>query len=359
MCKICNDFQNINQDAFADNLLDMMNMGALSLMVSIGHRTKLFDTMENMPFASSDEIAGETGLNERYVREWLGALTTGGIIEIDVTGKRFRLPPEHAAFLTRSAGSDNIGVFSQYIATLGSVEDRIVDCFKNGGGVSYDEFNRFHEVMAEDSGQSVLSSLFTDILPLVPGVTSKLESGIDVLDVGCGRGKALIRMAYKYPNSRFYGYDYCMEPIEDAIAEATKLGLKNIYFEQRDLTHYQHERQFDFITAFDAIHDQARPDNILRNIYQALKDGGYFLMQDIDASSNISENMDHPLGPLLYTVSTMHCMTVSLAQNGMGLGTMWGVDTAMEMLKDAGFQKIDIKRLPHDIQNCFFIIQKK
>ncbi len=355
MCVIC-EFNQAKAEGFANNLLEIYNHGALSLMISIGHRTGLFDTMQSMKAASSEEIAGASGLNERYVREWLNTMTVGGIIEIDEKSECYSLPAEHAAFLTRSNPADNMAVFAQYIPELAQVEDNIIDCFKNGGGVKYEEYHRFHEVMAEDSGQSVLSSLIQSILPLVPGIIQKLEQGIDVLDVGCGSGKALNLMAETFPNSSFTGYDLCAEPIEVANREAMEKGLTNISFEQFDLTHAKAARSFDFITAFDAIHDQAHPDKVLRFIHDSLSTHGTFLMQDIDASENVRNNMEHPLGPLLYTVSTMHCMTVSLAQGGMGLGTMWGTEKAQRMLKEAGFRKVIENRLEHDPQNCYFVV---
>ena len=197
--------------AFGERLISTLNQGALCLMISVGHRTGLFDVMRQMQPASSRDIAARAGLNERYVREWLGAMCTGRIVELDPTSERFVLPAEHAAFLTRPAGADNLAVFAQYIPLLGSVEDDIVECFKNGGGVPYGKFPRFHDVMAEDSGQSVLSSLETHIVPLVPGLAERLRSGTALLDVGCGRGRVINRLAELYPNSRFTGMDFSSE----------------------------------------------------------------------------------------------------------------------------------------------------
>jgi len=345
-------------EALSNKILDVLNLGALGLMLSIGHRTRLFDTLAGLPFSTSDEIAKAAGLNERYVREWLGAMTVSRIVEYDNVMNKYLLPAEHAAILTRSAEKDNFAVFTQYISMMGNVEDKIVDCFKNGGGVPYSEFKRFHEIMAEDSGQSILSSLFSDILPLIPGLTEKLKNGIDVLDLGCGRGKALILMAKKYPKSRFAGYDLSMEAVEYAGAQASKEHLNNIRFEIKDLTDFNVKAKYDFITTFAAIHDQARPDKVLKGIYNSLKDDGVYLMQDISASSYPHKNIDHPMGAFLYSISTMHCMTVSLAQDGMGLGAMWGRETALKMLNDAGFRNIEIKNLPHDIQNDYYIIKK-
>ncbi len=344
-------------EAFADKLVGVLNGGALCLMTSVGHRTGLFDAMTQLPPASSHEIAAAAKLDERYVREWLGAMTVGGIVECDATGTQFRLPPEHAAVLTRSAAADNMAVFAQYIGLLGGVEDRIVECFRNGGGVPYDAYPRFHEVMAEDSGQSVLPALVDQVLPLAPGVPEALERGIDVLDIGCGRGRALNLMARTYPKSRFVGYDLNDEALEFARSEAKSNGTTNIRFEARDLTTFDEPDCYDLITAFDAIHDQKAPDRVLAGIARALRQGGTFLMQDIAGSSHVHKNFDHPIGPLLYTVSCMHCMTVSLAQGGMGLGAMWGEEKAYEMLHAAGFNDVQKHNLSHDVQNNYYVVR--
>ena len=361
MCTNCGTISKLDtalSEQFGETLVDTMNKGAVALMISVGHRTGLFDTMSTLPPSSSEEIAAAAGLNERYVREWLGAMVTGQIVSYDKAEQRYFLPREHASLLTRAAGADNIATLTQYIAELGTVESRVVDCFKTGGGVSYDEFPRFHEVMADDSGQSVLPALFEHILPLAPGLTEKLEQGIEVLDLGCGRGKALLLMAESYPKSRFVGYDLSSEAIEWASKQAEKRGLNNVSFVAQDAAAMSDVERFDAIFTFDAVHDQADPQGVLENIRRALKSDGVYLMQDIDAHSEVGDNLEHPLGPLLYTISCMHCMTVSLAQDGLGLGTMWGVELAEEMLRKAGFSQIEIHRLEHDIQNAYFVIQK-
>jgi hypothetical protein len=117
--------------------------------------------------------------------------------------------------------------------------------------------------------------------------------------------------------------------------------------------------RYGLVTAFDAIHDQAKPREVLRRIAAALRPDGVFLMQDIDASSYVHGNLDHPMAPMLYTISCMHCMTVSLALNGEGLGAMWGEEQARTLLAHAGFMRVEVKRLPHDGQNSYFIATKK
>jgi 2-polyprenyl-3-methyl-5-hydroxy-6-metoxy-1,4-benzoquinol methylase len=209
--------------------------------------------------------------------------------------------------------------------------------------------------MAEESSQTVLPALVHSILPLVPGLVEDLKEGIRVLDVGCGSGRALNLMAKNFPNSQFTGYDFSKEAIDYATSESEKLGNKNTSFQIQDVEHFPASEKFDLVTAFDAIHDQAAPAKVLQNIRGAVKEQGIFLMQDIGSSSQLENNKTHPLGPFLYTVSCLHCMTVSLALNGHGLGAMWGKEKATEMLNEAGFSKVDVKQLPHDPINYYYI----
>ena len=358
-------FDRTKAEAFAGDLLATLNHGALCLMISIGHRSGLFDAMAQMAPSTSEEIAAAAALNERYVREWLGAMVTGRVIEVDACPDpahvRYSLPAEHAASLTRAAAADNLAVFAQYIPVLGNVEEDILECFNNGGGVPYSKFPRFHEVMAEDSGQSVMSALESHVVPLVAGLHERLSSGIRVLDVGCGRARIPIRLAELYPNSAFVGMDLSGEATAYARSSAAVQALRNIEFVARDLTDFDRTAEpdsFDVITTFDAVHDQARPLNVLRGIYRALKPDGVYLMQDIKGSSHVHNNLDHPLGTVLYTVSCLHCMTVSLAQGGEGLGAMWGEEKTREYLAAAGFRSVDKRELAHDIQNNWYIVRK-
>lgn len=344
-------------EAFEERLVGALNEAGMLLMISIGHRLGLFNTLDGAPPMTSEALAEHTGLDERYLREWLGAMTAAGIVLLDPAAGRYRLPAEHATLLT-DHGEANMGVYAQFIPMLSQVEDDIVECFRHGGGVPYERFHRFHTVMAEDSGQTVLAALFDHILPLAPDLPEHLESGIRVLDAGCGRGRALIALAERYPNSDFTGYDFSAEAIEWARGHAREKELQNLRFELRDLSDFEETAPpaaFELVTTFDAIHDQARPMSLLKGIRRSLTDDGIYLAQDIRAHSHHHENVDHPLGTFLYALSVMHCMTVSLAQSGEGLGTMWGRETALEYLHAAGFSDVQVHELDHDPQNDYFV----
>ena len=341
--------------AFAERMLSNLNGAAVALMTSIGHRVCLFDTLHGMPPSTSDQIARAANLNERYVREWLGAMVTGRVIEHDPANQTYWLPPEHAAVLTRAAIPNNIASTTQFIPIIASVEDEIVRSFVNGGGVPYSSYPRFHEVMAEESDMTTVFGLLDSILPLVPNAIDNLRNGISVLDVGCGRGRALMLMAENFPQSNFTGYDFSTEAITNASREAKERRLSNVRFEVKDVADTKDSERYELITAFDAIHDQAAPRNVLKGIARALKPGGTFLMQDIRASSHVHKNMDHPIGPFTYTISCLRCMTVSLALGGEGLGAAWGEEKALELLAEAGFNNVDVRQLQHDFVNSYYI----
>jgi 2-polyprenyl-3-methyl-5-hydroxy-6-metoxy-1,4-benzoquinol methylase len=348
-------------ERFASRMMAALNDGALCLMASIGHRTGLFDAMRDRPPATSGEIAARASLNERYVREWLGAMVTSGVLVVDPQTGRFHLPAEHAAYLSRPAGADNLAVFAQYIPLLAAVEDDIVECFRKGGGVPYARYPRFHAVMAEDSGLSVMSSLESRILPLVPGLSDRLARGARMLDAGCGSGRIINRLAELFPNSRFIGLDLSTDAIQVARDEAKAKNLANVEFKPADLSTFDEtaEREaYDFVTTFDAVHDQSKPLNLLKGIYRTLAADGVYLMQDIKGSSHVHNNIGHALGTFLYTVSCLHCMTVSLAQGGEGLGAMWGEEKTREYLGKAGFGSVEKHELAHDIQNNWYVVRK-
>lgn len=351
-------FDPARAEAFQAHAADILNDGAIAIMVSIGHRTGLFDQMAGQPPATSARIAARAGLAERYVREWLAAMVTGTVVEYDPSDATYWLPPEHAASLTRGASLGNLAIYGQAVALMGATQERILDCFETGDGLVYDDFPCFHAFMAEDSAQTVTGHLFDTILPLAEGLTARLEAGIDVLDAGCGRGSALIAMAGRYPQSRFTGLDLCPDAIAFADAAARAAGLGNLGFAARDLSDYDAVETLDLITSFDAVHDQKDPQDLLRRLHRALRPGGIYLMQDIGGSASLERNLDFPMAAFLYAISCIHCTPVSLGQGGPGLGTMWGWETAEAMLHAAGFRHVRRHVLPHDPMNVWFVSER-
>jgi hypothetical protein len=109
------------------------------------------------------------------------------------------------------------------------------------------------------------------------------------------------------------------------------------------------------VFVFDAIHDQVAPAAVLERICAALAPGGTFVMVEPRASSHLEDNLANPLAPLLYSISTLHCLTVSLAGGGAGLGTAWGEELARSMLAEAGFVDVAVHEAPGDPLNAVFV----
>ena len=345
-------------EAFGDGMVGMLNAGCTALLTSIGHQTGLFDVLVAAGAVTSDELAERARLHERYVREWLGGLTVAGVVEFDPASSTYTLPLEHAGWLTTEAGPNNLARTMQFIPLLAQVEQDIVQCFREGGGLSYAQYPRFHALMDEDSRAFVDAALVGGVVPLVEGLDARLRAGIDVADVGCGSGHAINVLAREYAASRFVGFDFSEEAIERANTEAQTLGLTNARFELCDAATLDRPEAFDLVTAFDAVHDQAHPGRVLAAIARATRPDGTFLMIDIKASSRVQDNIENPLAPALYTFSTMHCMTVSLGLGGDGLGTVWGRQLATSMLNEAGFADIRVKELDDDPFNDYYVCRK-
>jgi SAM-dependent methyltransferase len=341
---------------FARKLFGHYTSGMVTMMVDIGHKTGLFEAAAKGA-GTSDEIAARAGLDARYVREWLAAMATSGIMEYDAGSRTFVLPPEHAACLTGTS-SRNLAAGSQSLAMLAKRLASVAECFRSGGGVPYSEFRPDFTAYMDASWRLLYDGLLIkSFLPLVKGLPERLSTGMRVADLGCGTGHAINVMAREYPRSDFIGYDIAEDAIERARAEARAMSLPNARFEVSDVTRVPSEPKFDLITSFDAIHDQRDPAAVLRCAAAALAPDGIYLAMEPRASSNLEDNIGNPFAPWLYGISVLHCMTVSLAEGGAGLGTAWGEQTARRFLAEAGFTSVEVVEAPGP-QNSVYICRR-
>lgn len=341
---------------FAGKCLNIYTGAVLTKLFDIGYQTGLFEAAAQGP-GTSEEISTRAGLNERYVREWLGAMATGDVFTYDPGTRAYEFPVEHATFLTGNS-SRNVAPMSRIIDHFGTHLPSLMDCFRDGGGVPYSEFRPEFTDCMDDMWRRIFDEqLIGGFIGAVEGVPARLQAGARVLDIGCGTGHAINLMAREYPNSNFVGYDIAEDAIAAAAAEAEAMGLSNASFEVLDVTKVPSEPKFDIITAFDAIHDQLDPATVLRRAYEALAPDGIYLMIDFKFASDVEGNIGNPFAPLYYGVSVMHCMTVSLAEGGEGLGTVWGIEKAREMLADAGFTRVEVLDSPRP-QNCIYVCRK-
>jgi len=343
-------------DAFLGRLLSIYAGSMLTYMIDIGHRTGLLTAVAGPP-ATSDALAGRAGLTERYVREWLAAMVTGGIVDYDAGDRTYTLPPERAAFLTD--GPMNLAPMAPLGTHLGKHVHQVARAFREGGGVPYAEYRpEFTDVMDGLSRVTYDAWLVDGYLPLAPGLVERLERGARVADVACGTGHAIVLLARAFPASTFVGYDLDEGAIARARAEAGGAGLDNVQFVVCDAARLDVEEQFDAVFVFDAVHDQVDPDGVLSRIHAALVPGGWFVMKEPHAADALEDNLANPMAPILYAVSTLHCMTVSLAHGGAGIGTMFGEALARRMLAEAGLVDIEVHPAPGDPADAVYVSRK-
>lgn len=350
-------------------MTNILNYGALNLAMALGYRARLFDVLDEFESPQPASVIAENAkLSERYIVEWLGVMVSGGIIELSRASSGedfFSLPKEHGDLITRRAGNSNLGVYTQEIPLLTSCAmEPVFKGFTTGEGVSYDHYPRFQDFMSQLANAKHYEVLIEKFIPSIDEgrILNQLKSGIRVCDLGCAEGIAVMLMADAFPASEFIGIDISEEVIERAKSKADVKKLQNVSFLKLDAVCLMDQpdllESFDYVTAFDSIHDQTHPLDALVNIHGILKHDGLFSMVDIAASSHLSENIDHPMGPFLYTVSLLHCMPVGLVDGGSGLGMMWGRQKAVDMLHKAGFDKVDVLDIPDDPFNLHFQANK-
>ncbi|MET0508275.1 MAG: class I SAM-dependent methyltransferase [Burkholderiaceae bacterium] len=338
---------------FGARLLDIYTGAVLTKLIDIGYQVGLFEAARQGP-ATSQELATRAGLTERYVREWLGSMVTSGIFSYDPEPRTYALPEEHGVLLTGD-GHMNTAPSSRMINHFGSHLQRVASCMRDGGGIPYSAYRPVFTQCMDDAWRRIYDHLLvTGFIPAVPALPEALSKGIRVLDVGCGTGHAMNILAREFPKSTFVGYDIAEDAIASAREEAREFGLGNASFEVVDVAALPSDPKFDLITAFDAIHDQRAPDAVLGGACRALAPDGAFLMIEFKFSSRLEDNIKNPFAPMYYGFSLMHCMPVSLAVNGQGLGTVWGEQLARRYLKEAGFGSVTVLDSPRP-QNSIFV----
>lgn len=356
----------MDKESFSEKMTHIMNYGAINLAMAIGYRIGLFDVMDTLENPQTiDFISDRAGLNPRYLQEWLAVMVTAEIVELIVSEdgeNMYYLPKQHGDLITRRAGNSNLGVYTQEIPLLTSCAmEPVIAGFSTGEGVTYDHYPKFQAFMSQLANAQHGEVLVQKFLPSVDSgrIFQRLRSGIQVCDLGCAEGVAVIIMAKFFPQSHFIGIDISTEAIEVARREAQSQKIENLDFIEMDAADLKNHTElkgfFDYVTAFDAIHDQTKPEDTLRGVHHVLSSDGLFSMVDIAASSNLADNLRLPMGPFLYTVSLMHCMPVGMVNGGTGLGMMWGREKAIKMLENAGFRKVTVFEMPDDPFNLHFL----
>jgi len=333
------------REQFINQLLGYVTGAALSGMIYIGDQVGLFRAMAGAGALTVTELAEKTGLQERYVREWLSAMAAAGIVAYDAATERFTLPEEHAAVLADENSPSFLAGFFQNTPAMVTVAPRVAEAFRKGGGVPFSEYGPDLVAGIDRSNRAQYQfHLVKRWLPTMPQVVARLQEGGTAADVGCGSGYPSILMAQAFPRSRFYGFDMSEESLARARTDAQQKEVADrVEFRRVSATDLPDNSKFDVITSFDAIHDMVDPCGVLRAIRRALADDGTYFMVEPRAGDTLAENLG-PMGAMMYSMSTLHCLTVSLAHGGEGIGTAIGPTKIRQLAEQAGFTRV--RRLP-------------
>jgi ubiquinone/menaquinone biosynthesis C-methylase UbiE len=343
-------------DAFSTKAFQNLSATYATAMCILGDRLGLFKALAARGPSTSAELAEHAGINERYAREWLSALACADYMMYDPATQRFSLSPEQAAVLADEGGPFFIGGEYQQLPALLGILDPLTEAFRQGGGVPQ---SAYHESMYAGMERGALvtyrHSLVQQWIPAMPAVQAALERGIQVADVGCGSGHALIALAQAFPNSHYTGYDVYAPTIALAQRNAEEAGVADrVRFMALDASRGIPE-QYDLITTFIVIHDAANPRALLRAIRDALRPSGTYFCAEVKASSKLEKNIG-PMGAYCYGISVLYCMTTSLAEGGEGLGTAgMPVVKVQELCAEAGFSSVRRLDIDDPFQHFFEI----
>jgi ubiquinone/menaquinone biosynthesis C-methylase UbiE len=324
-------------EGFVERIVLDVGTAMRGALLYIGDRLGLFRALADSGPVTAAELSERTGLSERYLREWLGSMTTAEYIEHDGEHDTYLLPMEHALPLADEDFPFFTGGFLQMIVPTVTVAPQVAEAFKTGGGVSQDRYlPDMYESIERLTAPWYKHSLAQTWIPAMPDVQRKLEAGGSACDVGCGSGRAAIAIAGAFAAAEVHGYDVHPGSIERARANALAAGLSDrLTFTAADGGALP-ENRFDLLTTFDVVHDAVDPVGLMSSIRRALRADGTYLMLEMNASADVEENRN-PLGKLLYNVSTLYCMTTSLAHAGAGIGACMGEHKARELAYAAGF----------------------
>lgn len=314
----------------------------------IGDRLGLFKAMARSGPVSIEQLAESSSCHHRYLQEWLSAMTVAGWIEYDSSADAFTLPPEHFPYLAEEENPYFLGGVIEALVPMASAAPKVSDCFKSGAGLGMSDLHPDVARVTDRLNAPTYKYFLTRtwIPKLLPSVHERLREGAVAADVGCGSGTVLSELAKAYPNSRFVGY----EPFQPAALRAENLIRESGLDERVEVIDKPSaalpDNEYEFITTFDTIHDLPDPIDLISDIRRALKPDGTYLMMEINASAHLDQMMNHPLGMLLYSISTMYCVPVSRAEGGEGIGTCMGEELPHEMCLEAGFSSF--RRLEFD-----------
>ena len=335
--------------AFAFNVWSYKQGEVVSLMIHLGDRLGLYRALDGLGPVTAGELAGKTGLEERWLLEWLRGQAAARLLDYH-DGDRFELTAVGREVLSNESDSLAFAAGAFGEPTSPAIVEKLAEAFRTGIGLSYQDLGPSAAHRTERMlGPWARLALVPTVLPALEDVCAKLERGALVADVGCGSGVALIAMAAAYPNSTFHGFDPTEHATARAKEAATEAGVGNLEVFTRGGEELPNEPTYDFVITFDCIHDMPHPERVIRAIRSAIKPDGTWLIKDIRSTSDVRENFKNPLLAMMYGFSVSACMSSALSEpGGAGLGTLgFNPEVAREMTAECGFSRFE----EHDFQD--------
>ncbi len=344
-------------ELLTERLIALKTGEMASMMLHLGLRLGLIEAMRGRGAIRVDELADATGLHRRWVLEWLRQQAASGITEY-VDEERFRLPDPLAEMLLDDASTAFMGWMFQ-APVLGAGLDRLAEAFRTGLGMTWDDHGEQGAHLVATSTAAQHRMLADEVLPRMDGVVERLRRGASAVDVGCGSGIAIIELATAFPRSTFLGIDPSPTAIAAARLRAKEAGLVNAEFEVGAAEDLTRETRFDFAMVLDCIHDMTHPQEAVDAIRRALTDDGVCLLKDVRCADTLRENLENPMGALLYGISIAFCMSSSMSTpDGAGLGTMGlSAERARRIAEAAGFSRLRQLDYDEDPLNAFYEIR--
>lgn len=313
-----------------------------AILVYLGDRLGLWRTLASVPSASIQELAERSGIAERYVQEWLSAQAANGYVTYDPATEAFTMSVEAASVLAEEESPAALMSGFELIAAVWAAVDKLAHAYTTGQGMAWHEHDpRLFSGVARFYGTMYRNSLLTEWLPAVDGLIDRLETGIRVLDVGCGLGVPTILLAEAFPNSTFVGVDYHEESIRSATAAAQEAGVADrVHFRVADATSYTGE--YDLVLYFDAVHDFGDPVGALTHARSVLAPAGRVVAVEPYAEDTFAANLANPIAGVFYVGSSALCVPHSLSEGGAALGAQAGPARLRAAFEDAGFSTADV-----------------
>ena len=339
-------------EALGERILDEVNAGMSCLNLYVGHRLGLFRALQGAGDLTPAELTRLTGYDERYLREWLECMAVNGYLDHRAETDSFSLPAEHAAVLADDEHPGYASPFVCWIPSLASVLPELMDAFQSGGGVAYEAYGEDTlEAVGTGNRAMFVNDYAAKWLPTMPDVESRLKVGGRVADIGCGVGWSSICLAQAFPEVSIDAVDLDTASISLARANAKAAGVTDhITFHAADAEEAPLEGPYDFITAFECIHDMAHPVAALERMHELVADDGAVLIADEAVGDGVEENR-HFMGRICYNFSVLHCLPQArVFPDSAATGTVMGSRKFERYAKDAGFRRMDV--LP--VENPFW-----